>query len=323
MYDIQGIYKDKLKKNNKLISIEERLNYLSSIHKDIKINLKKYIKPNMKLLDIVKFIEKNIEEKLFDQINKGKAFPVGVSINNCAAHFTCHDDCDKIILFDDIISIDYGLHYEGTIIDSAFTFSLNKKFDELIKISKNATNFAIKNLEIGMDINNWGNKIEQFVKSHKIVLDDKNINLRTITKLTGHNIKPWIIHGGIYLPSCDMGRTQEKLVEGVYAVEIFVTTGNDNITFDYNDNSHYTIEKFIDTGIKRLNIFQKELIKRFKTLPFCDRWVSDLNFYDTSLKILSSKNVIKNYPPIYDETNCYVSQFENTVYLKKNKKIIF
>ena len=317
MFNTQGQYIDNPPKSEL-----EKLTYANNIHKSIQHKVKTFIKPDIKLLDIVEFIEHNIETELPNQVNKGKAFPVGVSVNNCAAHFTCHEKCEKILKKDDLISIDYGVHYDGNIIDSAFTFSLDNKYDELLQVSREATELGIKNLNIDVYIPDWGKEINEFVSSKEITIDGKVYPLKTITQLTGHNIKPWVIHGGTYLPSFKFNYPK-RVTEDVYAVEIFVTTGNDKIRYDKDDNSHFTMEKYVPTKLSKVNKFQKDIQKRFKTLPFCDRWLSDINSYQSMLNILVKKNIVKTYPPIYDEENSYVSQFENTIYLKDNKKIIF
>ena len=79
------------------------------------------------------------EDELPNQVNKGKGFPVGVSVNNCAAHFTCHNDCNKILKRDDLISIDYGVHYDGYIIDQECenVIDFYKKENELKKVESN------------------------------------------------------------------------------------------------------------------------------------------------------------------------------------------
>lgn len=317
MFNTQGIYV-----NNPPKTELEKLTLASNIHRNVKNKLLTYIKPEMKLLDIVTFIENNIEEELPNQVNKGKAFPVGVSVNNCAAHFTCHENCNKILKKDDLISIDYGVHYDGNIIDSAFTFSFDNKFDELLQYSREATDLGIKNLNIDVYLPDWGKEINEFVTSKEITIDGKTYPLKTITQLTGHNIKPWVIHGGTYLPSFNFNYPK-RITEDVYAVEIFVTTGKDKIRCEKEDNSHFCMSKYIPTNLSRVNKFQKEIQKRFKTLPFCDRWVSDVEHYKSLLNILVKKNIVKSYPPVYDEKGAYVSQFENTVYLKNDKKVIF
>lgn len=139
-----------------------------------------------------------------------------------------------------------------------------------------------------MDIKEWSKEIQEFVISKDVKIDGINYPLQTVTELTGHNINQWNIHGGIYLPSFPLNYPQ-RIKEDNYAVEIFVTTGKNKIRYDNDDNSHYKLTKYINTKFNRLNVFQKEIQKRFKTLPFCDRWLSDLPSYKTNLNILKKK----------------------------------
>ena len=99
----------------------------------IHIKVGEYIRENIKyglsLKDIAIIIENKIKDEIkFDiknPLDKGIAFPIGLSLNNCAAHYTPNYNETEIILKeDDIIKIDYGVHIEGTIIDSAFTLPM-------------------------------------------------------------------------------------------------------------------------------------------------------------------------------------------------------
>ena len=79
-------------------------------------------------------------ERYKQQINikKGIGFPVGLSINECAAHWTPNPLDTRLTLGkDDLIKIDYGIHYNGCIVDGAYSFSLNPKFQELISVADN------------------------------------------------------------------------------------------------------------------------------------------------------------------------------------------
>ena len=70
----------------------ECLRECGEIHKQLKLNLKDYIKPGMKIIDIVNYIETSINDKIGfvenKHLNCGVGFPTGISINNCAAHWT-------------------------------------------------------------------------------------------------------------------------------------------------------------------------------------------------------------------------------------------
>ena len=69
--------------------IIKSLEKAGSIHKKVRTDVKKIIKPGIKLLEIAEFIEKKTIEYSDPKhsINKGIGFPVGLSINECAAHY--------------------------------------------------------------------------------------------------------------------------------------------------------------------------------------------------------------------------------------------
>ena len=69
---------------------------VGEIHKKIQEEIREFVIPNKKLIEIVKFIEKNCEkvfatcqemEYTTEQVNNGIAFPVGLS-QFVAAHYT-------------------------------------------------------------------------------------------------------------------------------------------------------------------------------------------------------------------------------------------
>ena len=71
--------------------------------------------------------------------------------------------------------------------------------------------------------------------------------------------------------------------------------------------------------------FLHQIEKYFGTLAFCNRWLHDLKMsrYDHYLKILIKNNIVTKYPPIYDNINSYVAQFEHTIHINdKGREII-
>ena len=114
----------------------------AQIHKKVRKHITDdLLKPNMKLIDLANGIENKIKELTnFDSQNPlagGIAFPTGLSLNQCAAHWTPNPGDDTQILGpDDLIKIDWGVHVNGYITDGAFSFSFNDKFDPLIDASK-------------------------------------------------------------------------------------------------------------------------------------------------------------------------------------------
>ncbi len=78
-----------------------------------------------------------------DGLNRGWAFPTGVSLNHCAAHWTPNYGDKTILQSQDVLKVDFGTHINGRIIDSAFTWTFDSKYDELVKAVRASTNAGL------------------------------------------------------------------------------------------------------------------------------------------------------------------------------------
>jgi len=297
------------------------------VHKKVGSYIRENIKINMTLKNIAILIEDKIKEEIgFDinnPISQGIAFPVGLSLNNCAAHYTPNYNEEDILLKDDdIIKIDYGVHKNGIIIDSAFTLSLNSKYDEFINISKNLTNYAVSLCSVDAVLGDIGKDIEEYVKSKEITIDNKTYQLKTMTELSGHLIAPYQIHAGKAVPNVSIFYPMRMKEFEYYAIEPFLTNG-DGYSILKSPNSHYMLSKNHDI-VNNLNENECKVYdiikKNYYTLPFCQRWLYELEEsikYDNILKNLEKKKIINVYPPIYDINNSIISQFEHTIFIKE------
>ncbi len=82
----------------------------------------------------------------------------------------------------DVVSLDFGLRYNGYCADSAITIALgptNSITTKLIDCTKKALILGIKQAKAGNHLGDIGNAIEQYVKRH---------GFRVIENLTGHGI---------------------------------------------------------------------------------------------------------------------------------------
>ena len=310
--------------NNTLLNAIKAAN----VHKKVSKCVYKYIKPGKSLYDIANFIETSIlnecDFNINDPLLKGIGFPVGLSINNCAAHYTPNYNENKIILKDtDIIKVDFGVHYEGTIIDSAFTISYNPLYEEFINISKNTTNYAVSLCKPDVILGEIGSDIEEYVKSKEIDINGKIYRLKTMCDLSGHKIAPYEIHAGKAVPNIAINYGQRMLENEFYAIEPFITTGI-GLSILKTPNSHYMLNKNCLNSIINNSSEKKlyELIKKnYYTLPFCQKWLYQLDHsmnHDILLEKLTDKKIINVYPPIYDIQNSIISQFEHTIFIKNN-----
>jgi methionyl aminopeptidase len=300
----------------------------AKIHKDVGSYIRKIIKPGISINKIVTLIEDKInEETKYDKNNPlegGIAFPTGISINNCVAHYTPnYGDSDIILKESDIIKIDYGVHNKGTIIDSAFTLNFDNKYDEFINISRKLTNYAVSLCGPDVILGEIGASIEEYIESKEIIIDNKICQLKIMGDLAGHMIRQYEIHAGVAVPNIAINYPIRMKEYEYYAVEPFITTGN-GISIVKEPNSHYMFSKNYK-NIKSLNNEEIELYNtinyNYSTLPFCQKWLYNLNNSKNYIDILNSlekKKIICTYPPLYDIENSIVSQFEHTIFVKEN-----
>ncbi len=312
------------------------------IHYEINKYIKSIIKPNMKLFDLANIIENRIKDltcyNTQDPTNCGIAFPTGLSINNCVAHWTPKIGCNKLLLEDDVIKIDYGVHFNGSIIDSAFTHSFNEKYEPLLEASRTSTEIAIKMSRPDQLLNEIGKEIEENMSSYEIELNNKIFKIKPVRSLCGHKINKYKIHADKVIPNIYIkDYTKRMSSDEFYAVETFATTGTGNTYEDIEDCSHFMVN--YNKEIKKIDIpnnsnqMYKLILKYYNTLAFADRWLMGKNLIKNNKKeLLETKNInkylnnlcksliINKYPPIYDyDKKSYSSQFEETIYIMENE----
>ena len=306
----------------------------SYVHKKVGKYLREaVIKPGVSLQNLASITEAKIKEYInYDPeypLTMGVAFPVGLSINNCAAHYTPnYGDKDIFLKESDILKIDYGVHYNGIIIDSAFTINFDSKYDEFIKFSKETTEFAISQCGPDAILGEIGKEIEEFVESREIEIDGKLLPLKTMKDLCGHLICKYQIHGGKAVPNTSIHYPLRMVENEFYAVEPFITTGN-GTSIIKGENSHLMINKEqYEKHNNEKNIKQNKLYdiikKHFQTLPFCKKWLYELYLednkinFDNLLNNLINEKILNEYPPLYDIEGSLISQFEHTIFIKNN-----
>ena len=326
--------------NYSLKEVMENFKKAGNIHKEIKSIIlgDGFLTEGKRYIDIADDIEKLILEKTNSDINnleQGIGFPIGLSINECAAHWTPNPGENKLLKKDDLVKIDYGVHYGGCIVDSAFSFSLDDKFNELISISQAATNLVIKNSGVGQDLGDLGCIVEEFIESTEIELDGKIVQLKSVKDLTGHKINPWLIHGEKSIPNFSCNYPVKMEENEFYAVETFVSTGTGR-TMEGMECSHYMIDtERILYDIrnkenpeqnyrpikmdKRENFLYKRILGFRETLPFCKKWLRRQNIdkYQIPLKTLVNKGKVKSYPPLNDSKGSNVAQHEHTIMIRE------
>ena len=202
------------------------------VHRQVRSWAQKNIKPGQTLTEIAEGIEDGtryltghlgLEEG--DNILGGVGFPTGLSRNNCAAHYTPNAGNKMVLDKDDVMKVDFGVHVNGRIVDSAFTMAFNPMYDNLLAAVKDATNTGIREAGIDVRVCDIGAAIQEAMESYEVEINGETYPVKSIRNLTGHNIGRWQIHGGKSVPIVK-GGDQTKMEEGeVFAIETFGSTG--------------------------------------------------------------------------------------------------
>lgn len=323
------------------MSIEDYIK-AAQIHNNIRKDLQddKLLISGTPLIDICKYIENKIRHYSNDnEINGGIAFPVGISNNNIAAHFSPSDNDIFKLNENDVCSIDYGVHVNGHIIDSAFTINLNQKYKTLLEASHDAVLQTIKSMGCDVLINELSENINEIVNSYELVSEGKTTPIKPIDNLCGHNILPWKIHGDktLYAQYTKSQENQRICNGDVFAVEVFTSTGNGStyLDMDIKNHSHYMLKfDYQNKQIplftnKKTNDLSKIIKDKFNTLAFCPRFIDyhkqQKTYYTRNLCELFNNNIIQSYPPLIEtcKKECKVAQYEHTIMIREEGNIVF
>ncbi len=267
--------------------------------------VREYIKPQLKkgvpLLDIAEKIENKIIE-----LGGKPAFPVNLSINEIAAHFTpSHNDETKA---HGLLKIDFGVHVDGWISDHAFSIDLENSDEnkKLIQASEQALKNAIEAFKQGTNLNKIGTTIQNTIE---------NFGFSPIINLSGHSIGKYNLHAGITIPNIG-NKLNNTLEKGLYAIEPFATTGSGKV-HDGKPSEIYVItsEKNIRNPTAREIL--RYIIENYHTLPFCSRWI--VKKFGTralfALKQLEENGNLHNFAQLIEKKGSKVSQAEHTLLL--------
>ena len=123
----------------------------AEVHRQVRQWAQKNIKPGQSLTQVAEGIEDSVRAltghsglEEGDNIKGGMGFPTGLSINHCAAHYTPNAGNNTILQQDDVMKVDFGVHFNGRIVDSAFTMTFNPVYDNLLAAVKDATNTGVR-----------------------------------------------------------------------------------------------------------------------------------------------------------------------------------
>jgi methionyl aminopeptidase len=211
----------------------------AEIHRQVRQWAQKNIKPGQSLTEIAEGIEDSVRAlsghlglEEGDNIKGGIAFPTGVNLDHIAAHYSPNAGNKTILAKENVMKVDFGVHINGKIVDSAFTMSFDPMYDNLLTAVREATNTGIREAGIDARLGEIGAAIQETMESYEVEINGETFPVKCIRNLNGHDIRPWQIHGGKSVPIVK-SNDQTKMEEGeVFAIETFGSTGNGYVRDD-------------------------------------------------------------------------------------------
>ncbi len=257
------------------------------------------------LLDVAEEVEDFIVKQ-----GGSPAFPLNLTINDQAAHFTpAHDD--KLgFQRGDVVKLDVGVHVDGYVGDTAKTIEVGThSWGDLIRATEEALDAAIGLMKPNARLDDVGAAIQKIIES---------FDFNPVENLTGHSMERYKLHAGLSVPNV-MGEGSGSVSEGdVIAIEPFSTDGAGMVDGKKSGNI-YRLVHTRKMANKELNKLLEHIENRYSTLPFSERWCHK---YDKKskqrIKKLERIGVLHSYPILKDIGSGTVAQSEHTVIITSN-----
>jgi len=264
---------------------------------------RKELKEGVSVLTLGENVENEIKK------NGGKlAFPINISIDEIAAHYT--PDINDVLKFKegDMVKIDVGVQIDGYIWDAAFTKKIGNDKDIIIQASEQALEAALKMIKSGVRVCEISEVVEDTVEK---------FGLKSIENLCGHGLEQYVQHAPPSIPNAH-NNIQTKLQEGkAIAMEVFTTDGAGYV----KEGSETFIYRYLQDRPVRSQEARKILVMArdsFEEMPFASRWVKSIATgirLQLAFKELVDAGCLEAYPVLKEGGNGKVAQTETTVLL--------
>ncbi len=270
---------------------------------------RKLTEPGVPFLDIANKCEEEIIKH-----GAGLSFPVNLSLNEIAAHYSPPIGDKSLVPDKGLLKIDIGSHFKGYIADSAITINIDgdPQLQTYCEAAKAGLNAAIKIFKPGTKLYELGEAI-----ANEII----GMGLRPITNLGGHQLEQYDLHAGAFIPNFKQKVHNQVLKPGdAYACEPFTTSGAGNVK---NGKDAY-IFRFSRRKTKNmpyeLQSYMNKIEHNFGHLPFSPRWIKREKLIpekkvQRTVNMFVRKRVLEQYNILIERTNQPVAQFEHTMFI--------
>lgn len=306
----------------------------AEVHRQVRRHVQTIAKPGVTMTELAEEIETGVRALVGhqgidpgDALKAGMGFPTGLCLNHIAAHWTPNAGSKDVVLkYDDVLKVDFGVHVNGRIVDSAFTLAFNPVYDPLLAAVKATTNTGLKEAGVDARMDHLSEVMQEVMESYEVDLNGKTVSVKAVRNITGHNILRYKIHGDKQVPFYKT-KTNQRMEEGdIFAIETFGTTGkarmmDDVGVYGYGRNQNASAAGLHHASAKAL---LKTIDANFGSIVFAKRYLERVGAknYHLGMRSLVQHGVVDQYAPLVDVPGSYVAQFEHTVLLRPGCKEI-
>ena len=218
------------------------------------------VRPGARLLDVAEASEKYLREKGY-----APAFPINLSVNHRAAHYSPSLDDAAVFCETDVVKVDFGAEKNGVLGDGAITVDLSGNHSDMVDAAEGALDAAMSKVRAGVKVREIGREIERIIES---------AGFSPIRNLGGHGIGINELHGGVFIPNYDNGDATELEEGQTVAIEPFATDGKGLV----REEEICEIYTFAGHASVRSPVARKVLArieKDYHENPFAARWLSN------------------------------------------------
>ncbi|MFB6100083.1 MAG: type II methionyl aminopeptidase [Candidatus Nanohalobium sp.] len=276
---------------------QEKENYIEAgrVIQKARKEAREVAEPGINLKQIAEKVEKLIRDEGLEP-----AFPVNLSIDDVAAHYSPGLKEDRELKEEDVLKVDIGAHSEGYIADTALTVNPSGEHRDMIEANRRVLEKALEFIEPGITVGEVGTFVQNQVPEKYSV----------VRNLTGHSLDKYTQHAGLSIPNV-ANKNNTVLEKGdAVAIEPFLTTGAGKIKEGKKGNI------YIEQGGNPRGRAGRKLMKKiekFNGLPFSSRWLDMSGREKMALKKLVQSGAVKHYPVLKELDGGIVTQAEHTV----------
>ncbi len=271
--------------------------------KKARLKARELAKPGVKLLELAEQLEAFIREA-----GGQLAFPVNLSKNNFAAHYTPTADDATVVGEKDLLKIDFGVHSEGFIVDNSISVDFSGENDKLVEAAEQALQNALSVMKAGVNTKAVGEEIEKTIRK---------FGFKPVENLCGHLLLPWDLHAGVEVPNVASHGGVELEEGSAYAVEPFASTGEGRVRDDDAFLEIYSLAEPRPVRLPASRAVLKLVAEEYKTLPFAKRWLQEVPMLQLALNDLSKQGVLHAYHLLREAPGALVSQAETSVIVEE------